>query len=143
HTLIFGANVTRTITSLSSASISVTPGGFRSQTIAGVSLIFTGGTIYGEFSSEFVVTPGNEETDLIEVDFFFPQGLSEIKDNGEITRREVHVEILVRNITTGNTLTFHRTFREATVDAIGFSLRYSVPMGRYAVSARRTSVEST
>src|SRR5699024_778328 len=42
-----------------------------------------------------------------------------------------------------NTLTFHRTFREATVDAIGFSLRYSVPMGRYAVSARRTSVEST
>src|SRR5699024_10682230 len=81
HTLIFGANVTRTITSLSSASISVTPGGFRSQTIAGVSLIFTGGTIYGEFSSEFVVTPGNEETDLIEVDFFFPQGLSEIKDN--------------------------------------------------------------
>lgn len=142
HTLIFGANVNRTITSLSSTSISVTPGGFRSQAIAGANLIFTGGTIYGEWASEFVVTPGNEETALIEVDFFFPQGLNEVKDNGDLTWREVHVEILVRNLDTGSTVIFHRTFRATTMDAIGFSLRYSVPIGKYAVSARRTSEET-
>lgn len=143
RSLIFGASLQREIVTMTPDAISVSVGNFESGTATDVRVIFTGGTVYGEWTSEFVACPGAELTDTLEIDFFFPGGLAYINDSGGLTWSTVEVEFEYRDIRGGPRVTARRVYTEATLDQIGFTERLSVPQMRPAVRCRRVGASST
>ncbi|WP_298016664.1 host specificity factor TipJ family phage tail protein [uncultured Castellaniella sp.] len=143
--VIFGADIVRTIGSVASeTSITLSPGGFQSSAESNVRVAFAGGTVYGEWTSEFIATPGNELTTVLEADFFFPRGLARINDeNGSLVSLSAAVEIQYRDARGGPSTTVRRTYTEATVDQIGFTERLTVPQMRPAVRVRRVGAGGT
>lgn len=143
QSFIFGADVGREIINLSDSSITVSPAGFKAESTASARVISKGGSIYGEWTSEFVVTPSNETTDSLEVDFFLPNGLSYIEDNGEVSERSVSIEFQYRDLSSGTRVIVQRVYTGRTTDQIGFTERIIIPRCRVACRARRVGAQST
>lgn len=139
---LFGSDLDRAITAFYSTSATVSPGGFEAGSLT-TRVVFSGGTIYGEWSSEFIATPPGSLTSLIEIDIFFPQGLCHLSDEGDVETRSVSVEYQYRNATGGPRVTISRTFSDATVDQIGFTEQFAIAPMAPAVRVRRVGAEST
>lgn len=143
QTLIIGADINRTLITYGEQGLTVSPGGFQSVTITGARVVFSGGIVYGEWTSEFVAPPGNETTSTLEFDFFFPGGLAYISDEGALQNRTVGVEFQHRNLAGGPRVTIQRTYTQRTLDQIGFTERINVSAARVACRARRVGAAST
>lgn len=132
-------------TLLGSSEELVTYAGEALLTYTGPATIaFAGGTVYGEWSSTFAACPAGELTERFEVDFFFPQGLGYIKDDGNISNRSVTVEIQYRDADTGGPFTsIVKTYSARTLDQIGFTESFSVSSMRPEVRVRRVGSQST
>ncbi|CAB3712461.1 hypothetical protein CEY09_30310 [Achromobacter marplatensis] len=139
---IFGADVERTIVAFDQTSATVSPGAFQTGTLA-TRVRFAGGSVYGEWSNEFVATPPGQVTSLIEIDVFFPQGLCYLSDDGDVEARSVGVEYQYRNVAGGPRVTIARTFSDATVDQIGFTEQFAIAPMAPAVRVRRIGAQST
>lgn len=143
QTMIFGAEISRTVLTYGEQNLTVSPGGFQVGSVSGSRVVFSGGTVYGEWTSEFVATPGNETTSTLEFDFFFPGGLAYISDEGALQNRTVGVEFQHRNLAGGPRVTVQRTYTQRTLDQIGFTERISIAAARAACRARRVGASST
>lgn len=143
QTLIIGADINRTLITYGEQNLTVSPGGFQSTTITGARVVFSGGTVYGEWTSEFVVTPGSEVTSTLEFDFFFPGGLAFINNEGGLQSRSVGVEFQHRNLDGGPRVSVQRTYTQRTLDQIGFTERIAIAASRVACRARRVGASST
>ena len=117
--------------------------GFPAVTTSDATVTFNGGTVYGEWSSEFVATPGKEITTGIEIDFFFPNGLGYIRDNGDVTAQGLGIEIQYRNADGGPRTTISKWYENWTLDQIGITESISVPQMRPAVRVRRVGASAT
>lgn len=117
--------------------------GFPQVTTGEATITFNGGTVYGEWSSEFVATPGKETTTAIEIDFFFPNGLGYIRDNGDVTTQGLGIEIQYRNADGGPRTTISKWYENWTLDQIGVTESISVPQMRPAVRVRRVGASGT
>ncbi|UUO12758.1 host specificity factor TipJ family phage tail protein [Alcaligenes faecalis] len=117
--------------------------GFPQVTTGEATVTFNGGTVYGEWSSEFVATPGKETTTGIEIDFFFPNGLGYIRDNGDVTTQGLGIEIQYRNADGGPRTTISKWYENWTLDQIGITESISVPQMRPAVRVRRVGASAT
>lgn len=117
--------------------------GFPQVTSSEATVTFNGGTVYGEWSSEFVATPGKETTTGIEIDFFFPNGLGYIRDNGDVTTQGLGIEIQYRNADGGPRTTISKWYENWTLDQIGITESISVPQMRPAVRVRRVGASAT
>lgn len=144
RTYVFGDLVDRTLSEYSEMEIAVEGLSFPDDLEAADAKVqFSGGTVYGEWTSEFVVTPGNELTRTLELDFFFPGGLSYIRDDGELQNRTVGIEYQYRDARGGARVTVRKTYTDKTLDQIGFTERFNVPSMRAAVRVRRVGASST
>lgn len=117
--------------------------GFPQVTSTEATVTFNGGTVYGEWSSEFVATPGKETTTAIEIDFFFPNGLGYIRDNGDVTSQGLGIEIQYRNADGGPRTTISKWYENWTLDQIGITESINVPQMRPAVRVRRVGASAT
>ncbi|ULH08240.1 host specificity factor TipJ family phage tail protein [Alcaligenes faecalis] len=117
--------------------------GFPQVTTADATITFNGGTVYGEWSSEFVATPGKETTTAIEIDFFFPNGLGYIRDNGDVTTQGLGIEIQYRNADGGPRTTISKWYENWTLDQIGITESINVPQMRPSVRVRRVGASAT
>ena len=117
--------------------------GFPQVTSSEATVTFSGGTVYGEWSSEFVATPGKETTTAIEIDFFFPNGLGYIRDNGDVAAQGLGIEIQYRNADGGPRTTISKWYENWTLDQIGITESISVPQMRPAVRVRRVGASAT
>lgn len=139
---VFGADVERGIVAFDPTSIDVNPGQFETATLS-TRVRFAGGSVYGEWSNEFVATPPGSITSLLEIDVFFPQGLCFLSDQGDVEPRSVGVEYQFRNVAGGPRVTISRTFSDATVDQIGFTEQFAIAPMAPAVRVRRVGAQST
>lgn len=117
--------------------------GFPQVTSTEATVTFNGGTVYGEWSSEFVATPGKETTTAIEIDFFFPNGLGYIRDNGDVTTQGLGIEVQYRNADGGPRTTVRKWYENWTLDQIGITETISVPQMRPSVRVRRVGASAT
>ncbi|QXX79021.1 hypothetical protein HC956_08325 [Alcaligenes faecalis] len=117
--------------------------GFPSLTSSGAVVSYEGGTVYGEWSSEFVATPAKETTTALEIDFFFPNGLGYVRENGDVTEQGVGIEIQYRNADGGPRATISKWYENWTLDQIGVTEHISVPQMRPAVRVRRVGASAT
>lgn len=145
RTYDFAPNVKWTISSNDEISITLLDEGrfFENDVSFSTSVSLEGGVVYGEWTSEFVATPGNEVTGTLELDFFFPGGLAYINDEGGVRERSVSIEYQYRDLATDVRTTVQRTYTERTLDQIGFTERISIPTCKVAVRARRVGASST
>lgn len=117
--------------------------GFPIATSGAATVVFQGGTVYGEWSSEFVATPGKETTSGLEIDFFFPNGLGYIHDDGDVGEQGLGIEIQYRNVNGGPRTTVAKWYSQATLDQIGITESLNIPQMRPAVRVRRVGASST
>lgn len=117
--------------------------GFPQVTSTEATVTFNGGTVYGEWSSEIVATPGKETTTGIEIDFFFPNGLGYIRDNGDVTAQGLGIEIQYRNADGGPRTTISKWYENWTLDQIGITESINVPQMRPSVRVRRVGASAT
>ena len=74
------------------------------------------------WSGPFLACPAGEETDTIEVDFLFVQGLFGLNKKGGVVPTGVTVEVQYRDITTAGAWTSHLfNYNAASIDQIGFT----------------------
>jgi len=143
QTYRFGSNVNRGITTFADESLGVAPGGFEEGVVEGAQVRFSGGVIYGEWSSEFATAPASENTEVFEFDVFFPNGLAYISDSGGLSAHSVGIEFQYRNLDGGPRVTASWFYEESTLDQIGFTERITTSRGRWMVRMRRVMAEST
>ncbi|WP_226649675.1 hypothetical protein, partial [Microbulbifer variabilis] len=94
----------------------------------------------GGYSGPFFACPANELTDTIWLDFFLPQGLGRLKDNGDFETRSVTIEIEYRAEGSSSWTTISHTFSGATNDQIGFTKKINLSSRmRPEVRAKRTT----
>lgn len=140
---IFGSDVKYPIVSFDSDSLAVAPSTFETGVTMASRIRYAGGTVYGEWSSEFLATPPGAVTSLLELDTFFPQGLCFLTDTGGLQSRSVSIEYQYRNSAGGGRTTLRYTYSDATVDQIGFTEQISIPSQAPLVRARRVGAQST
>lgn len=95
-------------------------------------------SIFGDWTNWFRACPNKEKTTVIENDFFFPQGLGFVNDNGSISNYGVSVEVEWRDadgLLTGGDITY--SYSRATADQIGFTQRITIPSMTPEVRVRR------
>lgn len=117
--------------------------GFPSVTASSATITFNGGTVYGEWSSEFIATPADELTSIIELDYFYPNGLGYINNDGNVETLWSTIEIQYRDARGGPATTVTRSYYDATLDQIGFTERLTIPLMRPAVRTRRVGASAT
>lgn len=102
--------------------------GFAPRTVpaAGAAWGVRPGTVYGEQAGPFVILPAAEKTSVFEIDFFFPQGLHYMEDDGDVRARSVGVAIEYRDAAGGSWQSLSKTYTEATLDQIGFTERITL-----------------
>lgn len=143
QTLYFGSNVQRTIVFFTPTAITVAPAGFQVDAGAFARISYVGGTVYGEWTGEFIATPGGLPTETLEVDVFFPGGLAYVEDDGALSPMTVGVEIQYRNVADNTRATVTRSYTQATLDQIGFTEQIPVANIVPAVRMRRVGAEAT
>lgn len=147
--LMFGSNINREILSIQAdQTLYLSPGGFSPEGVflsqPNMRIAYDSGLTYGEWTAEFVCVPGDEKTETIECDVFFPRGLARLSDSGDPRTHTVNIQIQYRDIDTGVRVTIAKEYVDATVDEIGFTERIllTTPI-RPAVRVRRISSSST
>lgn len=101
-------------------------------------------TVYGEVAGPFYFCPASEKSNTFEVDFFFPQGLAYVKDDGSILERSVGIEIGYRLNESSSWVITNKWYRNATMDQIGYTERITTPTkDKYQVRIRRRGAKST
>lgn len=144
QSLIFGADIQRSISTFTEPAITVGGGPFQAGTVSNARVIFAGGLVYGEWTSMFAACPPAETTSVIELDFFFPSGLAVIQDNGDLAGRTVRTEIQYRDANTGGAYTsVVKIYSNNTLDQIGYTEQIAVPNIRPEVRVRRVGATST
>lgn len=145
HTYTFQADHKWTIQNVSGNELNLQSSGgryFAPLTLT-TSVTFVQGQVYSDWTNLYAGTPGNERTDTVELDIFAPNGLAVINNNGTLSNRAVVVNFQAHDQDTGTVRDFVRTYSDATLDAIGFTERLTLPMGRYSWRVRRTNASST
>src|SRR5699024_11526471 len=105
---------------------------------------YVSGDVYGDWTSTIAACPVGEVTNTIELDFFFPQGLSRIQDDGTVVSRSVKTEIQYRDAATGGAFTsIMRTYTARTLNQIGYTCQISVPGIRTEVRVLRVGSVTT
>ena len=94
--------------------------GFTDGTDSGT-LSFLASNAFGARSAAFAATPSGELTTTLELDFFFPSGLSIVSDTGSLGSISVSVEVTITDFDTGQAATVNYTFTDATIDQIGYT----------------------
>lgn len=98
--------------------------GFVDMTAATTATVsFLAAAAYGARSAIFTGTPAGELTGTIELDFFFPSGLSKVEDNGALTEITVSVLVEITDQDSGQSESVTYSFSSATIDQIGFTRR--------------------
>lgn len=120
-----------------------TTGAYFAPFASAAEIKFFSGVVYGEWTSEFVVTPGNETTSTLEFDVFFPTGLGKINDDGSVVTQTVVIEFQYRDLSSNTRTSVQRSYTRRTLDQIGFTERINVPTGRIACRMRRIGASST
>ena len=111
-----------------------------STAAAATGIALVGGNVYGKWSGPFVNVPPGEASNAIEIDFFFPSGLSRISDGGDLEARGVSLELQYRQVGTTTWASLSKSYAEATLDQIGFTERINMPaIARWEFRARRTT----
>ena len=142
YTMTFNRPRNLTISTMTDTVLTVSGGGYTTFSAPG-SISFAGGTVYGEWTSEFVACPGNETTTTVEVDIFFPGGLAYISDSGTLQSRSVGIEIQYRSLAGGASTTVRRNYTQATLDQIGVTERLTIPAMNPVFRVRRVGASST
>lgn len=144
QTLMFGSGLARSIQTMTDTMLTLAGAlAFETASVSGATVAFSGGRVYGEWTSEFVACPGNEVSNTFEVDIFFPGGLAYINDDGSLSNRTVQVEIQYRDLSGGPAVSIMRTYTDNTMDQIGITERISTTAMRAAFRVRRVSAEGT
>ena len=98
--------------------------GFADMTASTASTVsLLAAAAYGARSAIFTGTPAGELTGTIEFDFFFPNGLSKVEDDGALTAITVSVLVEITDQDTGQSESVTYSFTDATIDQIGFTRR--------------------
>lgn len=95
--------------------------GFTPTASVGGAVTFLTTSAFGAKSATFAATPSGEVTDELELDFFFPSGLSWINDSGAVLTAGVAVQVVVIDFQTGESREIVYSFSSATVDQIGYT----------------------
>ncbi|ARS51495.1 host specificity factor TipJ family phage tail protein [Kushneria konosiri] len=119
--------------------------GFDAQTSRDTTVVLDASTVEGDWAGAFVASPYGAKTNAIEWDVMFPGGLAEIDDDGDLREYSVQVEIQWRDIADrGAWTSIKRTFRDTTLDQLGFTQRINLPYAmRPEVRMRRIGEKST
>lgn len=84
-------------------------------------------TVYGDWSSTFRCVPAGELTDTFELDFFFPNGLAYVENDGDLSNHGVRIEVQYRDARVGAAFaSVGYSYSERTLDQIGFTERISL-----------------
>ncbi|OHV13018.1 host specificity factor TipJ family phage tail protein [Kushneria phosphatilytica] len=102
--------------------------GFVARTVNDAIVRLDASTVEGDWAGAFAAVPENEKTDMIEWCVLFTQGLTELEDDGDPSDHEVTVELQYRDIAErGDWTSIRKTYRDATLDQIGFTERAAMP----------------
>lgn len=142
---IFGSTIQRQIISFSDTSIVINGGEFPSGEISNVRIVFSGGTVYGEWTNPYVATPDGALSSVFEVDFFMPEGLTYIEEDGALSGMSVGVQIEYRDLNNPSVITLAtRNYSDSTRDQIGFTEPFTMAApSRIQVRIRRVGAKST
>lgn len=118
--------------------------GFPAITLPAADVVFeiTNNALYGEWVGPFFAMPAGEVASSFQYDLFFPQGLNELSDRGDVLNRSVTVEMAYRAEGSASWQISRKVYSSATMDQIGFTESLSLPQGRYEFRHRRTSAAS-
>lgn len=140
-----GAQNLWSITDILGDTITVSGSGvFQSAAVvSGAKVTFASG-VFGEWTSAIKSTPAKEKTNIIEVDFFFPGGLTYIEDDGDLSSQSVTVDIRYRDAGIGGAWSgLRKTYTAATLDQIGYTEQIPVDNISPEVQIRRYGANST
>lgn len=85
-------------------------------------------TVLGDNAGPFVLCPAAEKSGTYEIDFFFPQGLYTLDDEGRLLGRSVRAVIQWRDAAIGGAwTTISKTYSAATLDQIGYTEVINTP----------------
>lgn len=88
----------------------------------------SGGRDLPIFTNRFSAMPNGVKTSQIEVDFFFPNGLCWVNDDGSLISTSVGIQINITDKDTGNLImNDYKYYSDATTDQIGFTERIQLP----------------
>ncbi|WP_445363187.1 host specificity factor TipJ family phage tail protein [Microbulbifer sp. ANSA003] len=117
-------------------------GGFVDAQLVSIAMISNNGGS-GGYLGPFFACPENETTRYIELDFFLPQGLGRIKDNGDFEYYSVTVDIDYRDESSPTWTTITHTFSNATNDQLGHTEKINIGSAiRPEVRVRRVTEAS-
>lgn len=133
---------TYTISANNESSIELVEANFPSYSSVG-DIAYSSGRVYGEWTNLYTSTPAKEQSNTYECDIFAPGGIAYIEDNGDLSNRSVGVEFQARNVVTGVFTNFNRTYTARSLNGIGFTERFTLPVGQYNWRVRRTSASAT
>src|SRR5690625_4110026 len=143
HSMTSAGSHDKTLSGASDGTITYSGAPLPEMTSA-ATIRYASGDVYGDWTSTIAACPAGAVTNTIELDFFFPQGLSRIEDNGNVVSRSVKTEIQYRDAATGGAFTsVMRTYSEATLNQIGYTWQISVPGIRPEVRVRRVGSVTT
>src|SRR5699024_3199850 len=143
HSMTSVAVNDRTLTGMSGSFVTYSGAQLPEMTSA-ATIRYLSGDVYGDWTSTIAACPAGAVTNTIELDFFFPQGLSRIEDNGNVVSRSVKTEVQYRDAATGGAFTsVMRTYTARTLNQIGYTWRISVPGIRPEVRVRRVGSPNT
>lgn len=105
---------------------------------------YVSGDVYGDWTSTIEACPAGAVTNTVELDFFFPQGLSRIEDDGDVVSRSVKTEVQYRDADIGGAFTsIMHTYSDATLNQVGYTWQINVPGIRPEVRVRRVGSITT
>lgn len=109
--------------------------GFYPETTTGEVEMLFASEIVGGWTEWFPLTPGAETATRIENDFFLPAGLGRFNREGKLRSYGFSVDGQYR-IDGGATESVLYTFRDATIDQLGFTFGIDIPSGSKNVQMR-------
>jgi len=143
HSMTSVAVNDRTLTGMSGSFVTYSGAQLPEMTSA-ATIRYISGDVYGDWTSTIAACPAGAVTNTIELDFFFPQGLSRIEDNGNVVSRSVKTEVQYRDAAVGGAFTsVMRTYTERTLNQVGYTWQISVPGIRPEVRVRRVGSVTT
>ena len=133
----------RTLTGMSPSFVTYSGAPLPAMTSA-ATIRYVSGDVYGDWTSTIAACPAGAVTNTVELDFFFPQGLSRIEDSGDVSARSVKTEVQYRDAAIGGAFTsVMRTYSAGTLNQIGYTCQISVPGIRPEVRVRRVGSVTT
>lgn len=118
--------------------------GFDALTTATALLQLDGSTQEGDWSGPFPACPDGTTTKRIAYDIFFPQGLAQVLQSGDVGGFGVTVEMQYRDISLAGAWTsVKKSYSQKTLDQLGFTEYQDIPAMRPEVRIRRIGAKST